>query len=524
MSHRSLCAALAGAASVFALAVAAQDAPVRDVTLFEAGLAELVRETGDAPGVTLRVPLRDVDDVLKSLLVRGTGIDRARMVLDGPDPIADAFAALPFPPEAATDLETLLRTVPGLRVSVRTAGGLDPREGQVMEVSETCSDAAGCVTEVTVLHDDGAIRRWPLDGSSEIAILDPEIQDALRRGLGALRAAASGDSRSISVMLEGEGVADGALTYVVSAPAWKTAYRAVLGDDVRLQAWAVIENATGEDWTDVRLTLSSGTPRTIRADLFSRDWRAREELKSDAALDAPVMAEAFDMEGGAMARLAPEPAPPAEIVAATSGEEGYLDSRFTFDAPVDLAAGQMLSMPFLAEALETERLLLWRGGLGTRAGSPEAILRIENDLPVRLPPGIMTVSDEDGGYVGDAAVPLVAPGETREVGYGQDRGIRVAEATTAERRRLTVRVAEGAVRVRSEDRRTARYAVTVQSGEAETVTIDHPVEPGWTSMVAAPEGLPAELTTDAAGATWLRARLDVPASTDGPAEERTGGA
>jgi hypothetical protein len=109
-------------AAVPAFAQDAADAPVREVTLFEAGLAELTRETGAAREVTLSVPLRDVNDVLKSLLVRGTGITGASLALAGQTPVEDAFASLPFPPSAATDLVTLLRSVPGLRVRVADRG------------------------------------------------------------------------------------------------------------------------------------------------------------------------------------------------------------------------------------------------------------------------------------------------------------------------------------------------------------------------------------------------------------------
>ena len=60
----------------------AQEAPVRAVTLFEAGLAELTRDTGTAREVTLSVPLRDVNDVLKSLLLRGDGITGGHIAAD----------------------------------------------------------------------------------------------------------------------------------------------------------------------------------------------------------------------------------------------------------------------------------------------------------------------------------------------------------------------------------------------------------------------------------------------------------
>src|SRR3546814_13156081 len=71
--------------------------------------------------------------------------------------------------------------------------------------------------------------------------------------------------RSIAIALTGTGDRDVGLSYVASAPIWKTAYRLIAGSDgkARLQAWAIIENATGEDWHDVRITLSSGRPVTL---------------------------------------------------------------------------------------------------------------------------------------------------------------------------------------------------------------------------------------------------------------------
>ena len=323
------------AISLIALIAAApalgQEAPVREVVLFEAGLAELTRETGAAREVSLSVPLRDVNDVLKSLLVRGAGITGARLSLDGQTPVEDAFASLPFPPSAATDLVTLLRSVPGIRVRVSEPGFPEGREGVVMGVVDDCSEERGCETVLTVLGDDGALRRHVFDGDLEIAILDEEINEALARGLGALRESASGAVREVAVTIEGAEVTEGALSYVVAASAWKTAYRAVTGEEgeVDLQAWDVIENATGEDWEDVALTLSSGSPVTLAADLHARDWLYRPVVEPEfpvvvAPAPAPVMV--MEPEPGSFANLAereavgfsPQVATPAHIVDGTA--------------------------------------------------------------------------------------------------------------------------------------------------------------------------------------------------------------
>lgn len=507
--------------SLFALLAAvpalAQDAPVREVVLFEAGLAELTRETGEAGVVRLSVPLRDVNDVLKSLLVRGVGVTGARMELAGETPVADAFASLPFPPEAATDLAVLLRSVPGVRVLVAEPGFPEGRAGVVMEVREVCDAEGACETVLTVLGDDGAIRRHVFDADLAVTILDEEVAAALARGLGVLREAASGAAREVVVTIRGE-VSGGALSYVVAAPAWKTSYRALTGaaGAVDLQAWAVIENATGEDWLDVELTLSSGSPVTLTADLHGRDWRWRPSVTPEEAMPEPVVVvepeaprATMEMAAGAAADMdesyaAPAPAP---IAAGTAAAEGVLDSRFSFPEPVDLAAGEMLSLPFLTDELDATHLSLWRGQGHTRTGNPEMVLEVANDLSVRLPAGIMTVSDEAGGYVGDADFPLVAPGETEAVPYGVDRRLRVEETATETVRQVSIVASEGVLRIRQEQVREVGYLVTSPSGEEREIVVDHPLSQGWGSeVVEGPEGEPRQ---DDDGRRWLRVALPV---------------
>jgi hypothetical protein len=163
-----------------------------------------------------------------------------------------------------------------------------------------------------VLGDDGAVTRHVFDADLRLEILDEEITAALARGLGALRGAASGTTREIEVSIEGPEVSEGALTYVVAAPAWKTAYRALTGEDgeVDLQAWAVIENATGEDWADVALTLSSGSPRTLTADLHGRDWRYRPQVTTGDGF-APVVAAPEEARGFFDEDMVSEAAPAA---------------------------------------------------------------------------------------------------------------------------------------------------------------------------------------------------------------------
>jgi hypothetical protein len=219
--------------------------------------------------------------------------------------------------------------------------------------------------------------------------------------------------------------------------------------------------------------------------------------------------EAAEDAVGAAGGFAPVVPAPAPVVAQTSTEEGVLDTRFQIAHPLDLAAGEMVSLPFLSDSLEASHLSLWRGELFTRTGNPDMVLEIVNDLGVRLPAGIMTVSDETGGYVGDADFPLVGPGETKAVPYGTDRKLRVEETVSETTRQVSVKAAEGVLRITQEQVRDVGYLVTSPSGEAREIAVDHPLMSGWeTEVVSGPEG---EARQEDDGSRWMRFTLPVAA-------------
>ena len=82
--------------------------------------------------------------------------------------------------------------------------------------------------------------------------------------------------------------------YLLEAPIWKTSYRLVLKEDQKpfLQGWATVENATEEDWNNVRLSLSSGRPISFRMDLYTPLYvpRPLEQLELYASLRPPEYA------------------------------------------------------------------------------------------------------------------------------------------------------------------------------------------------------------------------------------------
>lgn len=82
----------------------------------------------------------------------------------------------------------------------------------------------------------------------------------------------------------GDAQQDVRVSYAVPTPSWSAVYRVVLpeeGEEALLQAWAVVHNASGEDWEDVDLTLATGSPFTYAVDLRTPRFVARPDASGN---------------------------------------------------------------------------------------------------------------------------------------------------------------------------------------------------------------------------------------------------
>ena len=114
--------------------------------------------------------------------------------------------------------------------------------------------------------------------------------------------APAGDNGLINmkISLQGAGPHDLRVSYVTESPSWKPSYRIVLGKSgkVSLQAWAIVDNTSGEDWQNVQLGVGSSSALSFRFDLQSVRLVQRETLHSD-----DLFAQAPPMGGAAYAQL-----------------------------------------------------------------------------------------------------------------------------------------------------------------------------------------------------------------------------
>jgi uncharacterized protein (TIGR02231 family) len=128
--------------------------------------------------------------------------------------------------------------------------------------------------------------------------LDKQIR-ALERDLARLKSGAK-DVRTIAVGVSAERPGEVRVSYQVNGAGWRPAYRAGLdsaGSKVLLERQGAISQTTGEDWTNVKLRLSTGQPRLSPQGADPRSWKlslyspsvgAVSELSYNRATAAPA--------------------------------------------------------------------------------------------------------------------------------------------------------------------------------------------------------------------------------------------
>ena len=310
------------------------DLELDTVVLYRNGIGYFERH-GKVSDDVLRLKVRkdQVNDLLKSLTV----VDRngqAVSVSMPLDPSAWANAAMATLAPGRGSLAQVLDSIRGTEVTVHTHGGRIVR-GRVVMVERSVNEpdptmqSRGMIAppstedtrdwKLTVLAR-GQMQVVRLSKVRAITLHDGDLAMQLHRSLDASAGEGMFEQVEIEVRLAGARTHDLTVSYVVSAPMWKPTYRVVLPDDGQgkalLQGWAVVDNVSGEDWTDISLSLTSGAPIAFRYDLHTpRDVYRSDMTESGVHRQAAVsIGETTWADDEAQA----EPAPMAEKAA-----EGY---------------------------------------------------------------------------------------------------------------------------------------------------------------------------------------------------------
>lgn len=477
------------------------NSPVKSVTLSSGGLAEIRRTaTLDGNGeIRIEVPLDQVNDILKSLVVfdpKGTVKD---LSLAGPNPLEETFKNLPFTPDDLTSLPRLLMSLKGSKVTV---DGNNKGEGTILGV-ETEKRADGAEASfLNLVTNDGLISRFELDASTSVKFSDEAVRAKIASAIGVVGNNVTDTARSVVVKIDGKGKRPIDFSYVVAAPIWKTSYRVVIGNDrkARLQAWAVLENATGEDWKDVAVVLNSSSPVTLTQRLHDRYWKQRDELpvtvdnvgipEADTGNLAASRARVGAFEAKAMGQLMEEPvaamadiaggAPEMSYAQSATASEGDISATFALDGTYDIKNGDTVSVPIVDKEVAAELVSLFRPGRGD--SHPISAVSLENSTGVSLPGGILTVYDRKGAYIGDSSLLGLPNGDVRMSSFALDKKVSVETKLDTAVKTVEIKVVDGVLVTKNVMREETVYVVRGAADDERTILIEHPKRDGWEFM------------------------------------------
>ena len=507
---------------------ASAELPLKQVILSNSGLAQFTHAGPVTGNSTIELPVRldQVDDILKSLTV----FDRAGAVgtvsLPGKTPLPELFRDLPFGPEALNSSPDLLNALVGSEIEISGPVNAKGRVFRVVREQVALPNNGGTTARhrLTLMTPAG-LTQAILEEVTELRFSDPQTRQQIERLLAGLTENRAKDRRTLSVGFLGEGARDVAISYVVAAPVWKTAYRIVLPKDggkdgakARLQGWAVVENLTGGDWKEVELTLVSGNPVALRQPLYTalfasrpevpvsagtRVMPRRDDVQEKAAPPAPQARFNADRIAGALAapqrrtRSVPAMAAPAPAAPATAGpaaapanaasaEEAATQLLYRFPAKLSLATGHTMMVPFIDREVPVTRIWLYQPDVVPNR--PLAAVRLKNDGESALPAGLVTAfeksADGSTGFVGDALLPLTPKDATRLATFAVDTRTAIRRDDRGIVQTMLGKALNGTLTVQTRSTRTIDYEVTAPPDEDRDILVEEERVAGWTPVAA----------------------------------------
>ncbi|MCA9697202.1 MAG: DUF4139 domain-containing protein, partial [Myxococcales bacterium] len=330
------------------------DLGLNSVVLYRNGVGYFER-TGKVDGDVLRLRVRkdQVNDLLKSLTV--VDEDGQAVSVSMPlDPQTWASVAMATLAPGNGSLAQVLDSLRGAEVTVKASGRFI--RGRIVMIERTINEpdpaamagGRGVVPSPTQDSRDwkltllarGQMQVVRLSKVDAITLHDGDLAMQLHRSLDASAGEGMFEQVDLEIRLVQARSHRLTVSYVVGSPMWKPTYRVVLPKEGKgqalLQGWAVVDNVSGEDWQQIRLSLTSGAPIAFRYDLHT----PREVYRSDMTRSAVDKQAAVALGETSWAPEEPMPSPAPEPEPIEEMEEAYnYDYDYDYGYGDDLAEG-----------------------------------------------------------------------------------------------------------------------------------------------------------------------------------------
>lgn len=512
-----------------AVSAFAADVPLSRVVLFSSGVGYFERNgsvDGDA-SVELSFRTEQINDMLKSMVLQDLSGGTIAPVTYAPqDPLEKTLSSFAIDISDNPRMADLWDRLRGTRVQVTAEQAVEGIVFGAEQQEKTVGDKVMTFDVLNLLTDKGLVE-VPLWSVRSIKVLDPKVDGDLRKALDAIDKSRDAEKRPVTLSFKGQGKRDVRIGYLLETPVWKTSYRLVNEkDSLYLQGWAIVENTTDEDWTNVNLTMVSGRPISFTMDLYQPLYSERPEvavqvqqaakpqvfagavevkveardeaeeaamapgrtgrrLGAMAAPPSPAAAPAeFGGYGGGGMGMAAAPAPPAFALSETGatsmaqgGKVGTL-FRYAINQPVTVPRKRSAMIPIIGQKVDGEMVSVYNRSADAK--HPMNGIKLKNTTGLHLMGGPITVFD-GGVYGGDALIEDVTPGEERLLTYAMDLAVEVEPATkSAPQQLLSAKIVNGILSLTRKQRMDTVYTIKNSAEEKRSVIVEHPLRADWT--------------------------------------------
>ncbi len=487
----------------------AQELPITAITLYRSGVGSFERVgqiNGDA-NVYLRVDQGQLNDLLKSLVVLDGGGGTVGAISYGSrEPIERRLASFGVNLADNPSMAELLGRLRGARVKVATADSTATGTITSVETVQRAEGDKAVQTYAVTIFTGAGIKRIDLDNIINLEFLDEQLKNDIERALDILAQERDENIRTVEVSSTGQGERQMLVSYVHEMPVWKPAYRLVLNqrNEPILQAWAIVENTTEEDWRRIDLSLVASQPvgftMDLQTPLFVRrpdvpvpgGMLAQPKVYSGGQSPFQDAGEPDDRRMRALSRQAPA----AETASRGAGSrmlelsdsEAFFASASSMAAaiqvgesvvlrienPISLDRQQSAMIPVLTEKVEARKISIYTPSQGNQ---PMLGVELTNTTSAPLISGPVAVYD--GAYAGDAMVGFVPMNAERMLAYAVDMELKAQQAQSSSSSRATYRIVNGYLQSSHVRTMTNTYTLRNEAGKERTVVIEHQPMGGW---------------------------------------------
>ena len=543
-SIATLCGLMTFASSALAQAVAGADAaprlPITSITLYRSGVGYFERhgmiKSGDS--VQLRFAQDEINDMLKSMVIFDPQQALQSISYESNEPLARQLASFSIDLSDNPTLATILGRLRGTKVRFVTSDG--PVSGVVLG-SEMRDQAQGSAQEaisipfVNVITESG-VRSVNLTTIVSVQLEDPALNGELMKALAALAAHSTDRFKNVGLSFGGTAARDVKIAYVNEMPIWKTSYRLVLPDEAKskdqpmIQGWAIIENTTDDDWSNIQLalvasqpvsfemnlsqslhitrprldvpTVAGAAPRIYQdGDAFAEKNRLRQAMAAPSVSAPPPRAKISMLKidradggggsGGAFGSVAMADGANNDMETGMSSEELWKQSaiaqaqsssvgeafQYTMKNPISIGRQQSAMLPILTSAIDGRRVSIFNRADGI--DHPMRGVELTNSTGLQLIPGPVAVFDAFT-YAGDAQVGYMTLNDKRLLAYAVDLSVSAAVQDESTDTMRSIRMVDGFIEeTRKQVQRTSFAFNNKDAARGRTMLVETAKIEGW---------------------------------------------